>query len=106
MWPPWARRDVISGDKLYRVDAQQIMQRASLLQVYLCDEQKELQALYALQALMVDMEQSSSGWPLSSLSERRWASGLDVEVSAMVLSQIRKKKNKKLGFQTVPWYIF
>uniref|UniRef100_A0A672JAX6 Eukaryotic translation initiation factor 4 gamma, 1a n=1 Tax=Salarias fasciatus TaxID=181472 RepID=A0A672JAX6_SALFA len=41
----------------YKVDAQQIKKRASLLQKYLSDEQKELQALYALQALMVHMEQ-------------------------------------------------
>ena len=38
----------------------QITQRASLLQRYLSDEQKELQALYALQALMVHMEQPAS----------------------------------------------
>lgn len=31
--------------------------RAKLLQKYLCDEQKELQALYALQALVVTLEQ-------------------------------------------------
>lgn len=42
------------------MDAQQISQRASLLQRYLCDEEKELQALYALQALMVHMEQPAS----------------------------------------------
>lgn len=34
--------------------------RAKLLQKYLKDEQKELQALYALQALMVQMEQPAS----------------------------------------------
>uniref|UniRef100_A0AAQ4PTP9 Eukaryotic translation initiation factor 4 gamma, 1a n=1 Tax=Gasterosteus aculeatus aculeatus TaxID=481459 RepID=A0AAQ4PTP9_GASAC len=44
----------------YKVDAQQIKQRASLLQRYLSDEQKELQALYALQALMVHMEQPAN----------------------------------------------
>lgn len=49
-----------SGDNPYRVDALQIGQRASLLQRYLSDEQKELQALYALQALMVHMEQPAS----------------------------------------------
>lgn len=48
------------GDNPYRVDAKQIGQRASLLQRYLHDEQKELQALYALQALMVHMEQPAS----------------------------------------------
>uniref|UniRef100_A0A665VAA1 Eukaryotic translation initiation factor 4 gamma 1-like n=1 Tax=Echeneis naucrates TaxID=173247 RepID=A0A665VAA1_ECHNA len=35
-------------------------QRAKLLHKYLCDEQKELQALYALQALMVHMEQPAN----------------------------------------------
>uniref|UniRef100_A0A667YWB1 Eukaryotic translation initiation factor 4 gamma, 1a n=1 Tax=Myripristis murdjan TaxID=586833 RepID=A0A667YWB1_9TELE len=44
----------------YKVDVEQITQRASLLQRYLCDEQKELQALYALQALMVHMEQPAN----------------------------------------------
>lgn len=34
--------------------------RAKLLQKYLCDEQKELQALYALQALVVTLEQPAS----------------------------------------------
>uniref|UniRef100_A0A672LCX0 Eukaryotic translation initiation factor 4 gamma 1-like n=1 Tax=Sinocyclocheilus grahami TaxID=75366 RepID=A0A672LCX0_SINGR len=36
----------------YKVDVEQITQRAKLLQKYLSDETKELQALYALQALM------------------------------------------------------
>ncbi|KAI1893865.1 hypothetical protein AGOR_G00128060 [Albula goreensis] len=44
----------------YKVDAEQITQRAKLLQKYLSDEQKELQALYALQALMVKMEQPAN----------------------------------------------
>ncbi|XP_028974972.2 eukaryotic translation initiation factor 4 gamma 1a isoform X4 [Esox lucius] len=44
----------------YRVDGSQITQRAKLLQRYLSDEQKELQALYALQALMVHMEQPAN----------------------------------------------
>lgn len=39
--------------------------RAKLLQKYLKDEQKELQALYALQALMMQMEQPASEWLLS-----------------------------------------
>lgn len=51
---------LVAGDSPYKVDAQQIKQRASLLQRYLSDEQKELQALYALQALMVHMEQPAS----------------------------------------------
>lgn len=51
------------GDNPYRVDARQINQRANLLQRYLSDEQKELQALYALQALMVHMEQPASECP-------------------------------------------
>lgn len=42
-----------------------IKMRAKLLQKYLKDEQKELQALYALQALMVQMEQPASEWLLS-----------------------------------------
>jgi len=50
----------VSGDTPYKVDTPQIKQRASLLQRYLSDEQKELQALYALQALMVHMEQPAS----------------------------------------------
>lgn len=42
------------------MNTQQINKRASLLQKHLCDEQKELQALFALQALMVHMEQPAS----------------------------------------------
>lgn len=37
---------LVPGENPYRVDTQQINQRASLLQRYLSDEQKELQALY------------------------------------------------------------
>uniref|UniRef100_A0A673H2C9 Eukaryotic translation initiation factor 4 gamma 1-like n=1 Tax=Sinocyclocheilus rhinocerous TaxID=307959 RepID=A0A673H2C9_9TELE len=44
----------------YKVDVEQITQRAKLLQKYLSDEAKELQALYALQALMVQMEQPAN----------------------------------------------
>uniref|UniRef100_A0A3P9LAE3 Eukaryotic translation initiation factor 4 gamma 1 n=2 Tax=Oryzias latipes TaxID=8090 RepID=A0A3P9LAE3_ORYLA len=44
----------------YKVDSEQIKLRAKLLQRYLKDEQKELQALYALQALMVQMEQPAN----------------------------------------------
>ncbi|XP_053342378.1 eukaryotic translation initiation factor 4 gamma 1a isoform X1 [Clarias gariepinus] len=47
-------------DNPYKVDVEQITQRAKLLQKYLMDEQKELQALYALQALMVRLEQPAS----------------------------------------------
>ncbi|XP_032386526.1 eukaryotic translation initiation factor 4 gamma 1a isoform X3 [Etheostoma spectabile] len=53
-------QSAIICDNPYRVDARQIGQRASLLQRYLSDEQKELQALYALQALMVHMEQPAN----------------------------------------------
>ncbi|XP_053185317.1 eukaryotic translation initiation factor 4 gamma 1a isoform X2 [Scomber japonicus] len=53
-------QSAIICDTPYRVDAKQINQRANLLQRYLCDEQKELQALYALQALMVHMEQPAN----------------------------------------------
>ncbi|KAB5550135.1 hypothetical protein PHYPO_G00050330 [Pangasianodon hypophthalmus] len=41
----------------YKVDTKEISQRAKLLQRYINTEQKELQALYALQSLMVQMEQ-------------------------------------------------
>ncbi|NXD38519.1 IF4G1 factor, partial [Copsychus sechellarum] len=41
----------------YRVDATVIRNQAKLLQKYLRDEQKELQALYALQALVVKLDQ-------------------------------------------------
>ncbi|XP_034743089.1 eukaryotic translation initiation factor 4 gamma 1a isoform X8 [Etheostoma cragini] len=53
-------QSAIICDNPYRVDARQISQRASLLQRYLSDEEKELQALYALQALMVHMEQPAN----------------------------------------------
>uniref|UniRef100_A0A3Q0S2G9 Eukaryotic translation initiation factor 4 gamma, 1a n=1 Tax=Amphilophus citrinellus TaxID=61819 RepID=A0A3Q0S2G9_AMPCI len=53
-------QSAIICDNPYKVDAQEISQRASLLQRYLYDEQKELQALYALQALMVHMEQPAN----------------------------------------------
>lgn len=43
-----------------RVDVTVLKLRARLLQKYLCDEQKELQALYALQALVVTLEQPAS----------------------------------------------
>lgn len=41
----------------YRVDAMVIRNQAKLLQKYLRDEQKELQALYAVQALVVKLDQ-------------------------------------------------
>ncbi|XP_031646940.1 eukaryotic translation initiation factor 4 gamma 1 isoform X17 [Oncorhynchus kisutch] len=44
----------------YKLDAKVITRRAKLLHKYLKDEQKELQALYALQALMVEMEQPAN----------------------------------------------
>ncbi|XP_075873529.1 eukaryotic translation initiation factor 4 gamma 1-like [Nelusetta ayraudi] len=44
----------------FKVDGEKIKTRAKLLQKYLKDEQKELQALYALQALMVQMEQPAN----------------------------------------------
>uniref|UniRef100_A0A8D2AJD8 Eukaryotic translation initiation factor 4 gamma 1 n=1 Tax=Sus scrofa TaxID=9823 RepID=A0A8D2AJD8_PIG len=43
-----------------RVDVAVLKARAKLLQKYLCDEQKELQALYALQALVVTLEQPAN----------------------------------------------
>lgn len=53
-------QSAIICDNPYKVDAEQIGSRANLLQRYLYDEQKELQALYALQALMVHMEQPAN----------------------------------------------
>lgn len=50
----------LQGEKPYKVDVTQMKARASLLQRYLSDEPRELQALYALQALMVHMEQPAS----------------------------------------------
>ncbi|XP_051934763.1 eukaryotic translation initiation factor 4 gamma 1-like isoform X7 [Hippocampus zosterae] len=44
----------------YKVNDEIINQRAKLLQKFLKDDQKELQALYALQALMVHMEQPAN----------------------------------------------
>uniref|UniRef100_A0A8C1WH53 Eukaryotic translation initiation factor 4 gamma 1 n=1 Tax=Cyprinus carpio TaxID=7962 RepID=A0A8C1WH53_CYPCA len=41
----------------YKVDATEMTQRAKLLQRYINNEQKELQALYALQSLMIQLEQ-------------------------------------------------
>lgn len=49
----------------YRVDVTVIHSRAKLLQKYVTDEQKELQALYALQALVVKLDQPPSEWPCS-----------------------------------------
>lgn len=51
---------VPAGENPYKVDSNLIKMRSKLLQRYLKDEQKELQALYALQALMVQMEQPAS----------------------------------------------
>ncbi|XP_068605356.1 eukaryotic translation initiation factor 4 gamma 1a [Brachionichthys hirsutus] len=53
-------QSAIICDNLYCVDGQQISLRASLLQKYLSDEHKELQALYAVQALMAHMEQPAN----------------------------------------------
>ncbi|XP_061493447.1 eukaryotic translation initiation factor 4 gamma 1 isoform X2 [Rhineura floridana] len=44
----------------YRMDSPVIKSRAKLLQKYLSDEQKELQALYALQALVVKLDQPAN----------------------------------------------
>ncbi|XP_061639179.1 eukaryotic translation initiation factor 4 gamma 1-like isoform X4 [Phyllopteryx taeniolatus] len=44
----------------YKVNEEMINHRAKLLQKFLTDLQKELQALYALQALMVHMEQPAN----------------------------------------------
>lgn len=53
-------KTVPAGKNPYKVDSKLIKVRAKLLQRYMKDEQKELQALYALQALMVQMEQPAS----------------------------------------------
>lgn len=42
------------------LEVQVLRERAKLLQKYLCDEQKELQALYALQALVVTLDQPAN----------------------------------------------
>ncbi|KAM6970131.1 eukaryotic translation initiation factor 4 gamma 1-like, partial [Aplochiton taeniatus] len=44
----------------YKVDSDRISQRSKLLLKYLKDEQKELQGLYSLQALLVEMEQPAN----------------------------------------------
>ncbi|XP_053729110.1 eukaryotic translation initiation factor 4 gamma 3-like isoform X2 [Synchiropus splendidus] len=49
-------KSAIVCDKVFTVNVLQIYHRAGLLQKYLPDEQKQLQALYALQALMVQMD--------------------------------------------------
>lgn len=46
-----------TGENPYELHAHQIRIRAKVLQKYLNDEQKELQGLYALQALMVQLDQ-------------------------------------------------
>ncbi|KAG9343267.1 hypothetical protein JZ751_014248 [Albula glossodonta] len=53
-------QSAIIGENPYKVDTEQLARRARVLQKYLTDEQKELQALYALQALMVKMEQPAN----------------------------------------------
>uniref|UniRef100_A0AAY4E7Z3 Eukaryotic translation initiation factor 4 gamma, 1a n=1 Tax=Denticeps clupeoides TaxID=299321 RepID=A0AAY4E7Z3_9TELE len=51
---------VIICENPYKLDTEHISQRAKLLQRYIKDDQNELQALYALQSLMVQMEQPPS----------------------------------------------
>nr|XP_057935680.1 eukaryotic translation initiation factor 4 gamma 1-like isoform X2 [Doryrhamphus excisus] len=53
-------QSAIICDNPYKVNDEVISQRAKLMQKFLNDEQKELQALYALQALMVHMEQPAN----------------------------------------------
>ncbi|XP_056906384.1 eukaryotic translation initiation factor 4 gamma 1-like isoform X4 [Takifugu flavidus] len=53
-------QSAIVCDNPYKVDSNLIKTRVKLLQRYLKDEQKELQALYALQALMVQLEQPAN----------------------------------------------
>ncbi|XP_053716583.1 eukaryotic translation initiation factor 4 gamma 3-like [Synchiropus splendidus] len=49
-------RSAIVYERVYKVDLKQLYHRAQLLQKYLEDEEQQLQALYALQALMVEMK--------------------------------------------------
>ncbi|NXN64045.1 IF4G1 factor, partial [Himantopus himantopus] len=55
--PPPSHTPFPAVENPYRVDALVIRNQAKLLQKYLRDEQKELQALYALQALVVKLDQ-------------------------------------------------
>ncbi|NXE30069.1 IF4G1 factor, partial [Ardeotis kori] len=55
--PPSSHTPSPAVENPYRVDALVIRNQAKLLQKYLRDEQKELQALYALQALVVKLDQ-------------------------------------------------
>uniref|UniRef100_A0A8C1WDR8 Eukaryotic translation initiation factor 4 gamma 1 n=1 Tax=Cyprinus carpio TaxID=7962 RepID=A0A8C1WDR8_CYPCA len=50
-------QSAIIRENPYKVDATEMTQRAKLLQRYINNEQKELQALYALQSLMIQLEQ-------------------------------------------------
>ncbi|CAB1448833.1 unnamed protein product [Pleuronectes platessa] len=47
----------VTGENYYSVDCEQITQRATLLQKYLQDEETQLQALCALEALIGQMDQ-------------------------------------------------
>merc|ERR1712131_310101 len=47
-------------DNPYKLDTKAVTVRAKVLQRYLKDEQKELQALFALQALMAELEQPAN----------------------------------------------
>ncbi|KAM9801706.1 eukaryotic translation initiation factor 4 gamma 1-like [Neosynchiropus ocellatus] len=49
-------QSAITFKTVFKVSARQIHRRAKLLQKFLIDEQKQLQALFALQALMVQMD--------------------------------------------------
>lgn len=82
-----------SGDNPYKVNAPQINKRASLLQKYLCDEQKELQALFALQALMVHMEQPASECALTYLPMK-----LQFENATHSFFKVMVKDKKKTHF--------
>ncbi|KAJ3582530.1 hypothetical protein NHX12_000516 [Muraenolepis orangiensis] len=53
-------QSAIVYDNPHKVEAKQIGGLATVLQKYLNTEQKELQALYALQALMVELEQPAN----------------------------------------------
>lgn len=59
-----------AGENPHKVDSKLIKTRAKLLHRYMKDEQKELQALYALQTLMVQMEQPASEFGNTSALKR------------------------------------
>lgn len=72
--------------------------RAKLLQKYLCDEQKELQALYALQALVVTLEQPASKSQAGGMGRGQRGGGAVEE-----LPDTRGSHGKRLNPGKVGW---